>query len=110
MKSKYCKNGVVSCKSLQKLAWPNSQNSCSEMFQKKGVVKFLGKHEWPETALSYTGIKFAAWNITEETFDQRYFPATYLKLKNSIIPHGTTVISCQLSFHVYCAAVPCLYK
>ena len=93
--------------------WPGQivRTAVLKCSKKKAVLKFLGKHEWPETILSYTGIQFAAWNITEEKFHQRYFPATYLKLlKTSIIPHGTTVISCQLSFHVYCAAIPCLYK
>ena len=59
MKSKYCKKGVVSCKSMQKLVWLNSLNSYSEMFRKKAVLKFLGKHAWRRPLLS----KFTACSL-----------------------------------------------
>ena len=43
-KSKYCKKVVVSCKSMRKLIWLNSCNSCSEMFRKIATLKFIGEH------------------------------------------------------------------
>ena len=51
-KSKYCKKGVVSCKSIRKLVWPNSHKNYSELFQKKAALKFLGKHAWQRPRLS----------------------------------------------------------
>ena len=45
-KSKYCKNGVVPCKSMWKMVWINNWNNCSVMFRKIGVLEFLGRHAW----------------------------------------------------------------
>ena len=38
---------------------------------------------------SYSGVQLAVWNVSEEKLDQRYFPATYLKLLTiTILPLG----------------------
>ena len=34
---------------------------------------------------SYPGVQLAAWNVTEEKLNQRYFPVTYLKLLTTSI-------------------------
>ena len=52
VKSKYCKKGVVPCKSMRKLFWLKSSISCSEMFRKRAALKFLGKRAWWRTLLS----------------------------------------------------------
>ena len=52
-----------------------------ELFRKKAILKFLGKHVWWRP-------QFASWNITEEKL-QGYCPSTYLKLlTTSILPTG----------------------
>ena len=44
LKSKYWKKGLVSCKSMQKLIWPN-RTAILKCFEKT-VLNFLGKHAW----------------------------------------------------------------
>ena len=39
MKSKYCKKGVVSCKSMRKLVWPNGLNSYSQTCSNNHLYK-----------------------------------------------------------------------
>ena len=34
---------------------------------------------------SYSGVQLAAWNVSGEKLDQKYFPATYLKLLTTTV-------------------------
>ena len=63
VKNKYCKKGVVSCKSITKLIWldiaqqlfrNDSRNSCLKISRKTIMIK---------TAL---GLQLVAWDVAEE--------------------------------------------
>ena len=83
MKSKYSKRGIVSCKRMWKLVWPNIKNSYSEMFRKKAFLKFLGKHEWRRSLLS----RYTVYSLDIEVgLHHIYFPVNFFKLVTTPIP------------------------
>ena len=52
LKSKYCKKGTVSSKSIRKLVCLNTWNSWTEMFWKIAVLQLFWKQEWWRQILS----------------------------------------------------------
>ena len=59
---------------------------------------------------SFPGVELAACNINEDRRFLQMFPANVLKLLNSNPTRRTTVISCLLNYHFYCASIPHQYK
>ena len=105
MKSKYCKKG----ENMRKFVWPNSQNSYSEIFRKKAILKLLGKHAWQIPLLSsFTAYSLELyWRKTSSNI----FSWDLLEITHNFYPtSGATTISCLLSYHVYCAVIPHQYK
>ena len=96
MQRKYCKKGLVTCKSMQKLVWLNSWNSCSEMFRKTAALKFLGKHAWWRPLLSMCTT--CIWNVTEDRFHHIFYSETFEITCNPNPTRGTTVIRHLLSY------------
>ena len=65
-RNKYCKKGLMSCKTMWKMVWLNSWHNCSDMFRKVIFLKFQGKHEWWRPLLPRRQQpQLAAWNTTK---------------------------------------------
>ena len=106
MQSKYCQSGIESCV-MQKLVQPNNLNIYYEIFGEKAVFKFLRRHAWQRHSYQVYSLLLGTLlmkNVIKDiflrpTWDCNFYPT-----------RGTTVISCPLSYHVYCAVIPHQYK
>ena len=75
VKRKYCKKGVVSCKTMRKLFWLNIWNSSSEMLRNIVILKFLERY-WRQTP-------------------SKVFSREYSEITQNFYPScGTNVINC----------------
>ena len=103
-KRQNCGEDVVSYKTMQKLIWLNSGNSCSEMLRKNFVLTGVVEAALIQVFSLHPGPLRKTDSITN--ISVRYFEI----IRNSFLTRGTTVISCLSSLYVHCAAIPHQYK
>ena len=81
LRKKYCKKGVVACKSIRKLIWLNIETAVLKCF--KNILKFLGKHKWCRPLI----FRCTAYSqdVTVDRLPYRHFLAVFLNLMTILI-------------------------
>ena len=91
---KHAKIGLV--KQLEQLFWN---------VPKKAVLRFLGKHAWRRPLLSRCTASCLE-RYYRKTSSNRLSCDLFEITRNFYSTHGTTAISCPLSYHFYCVLIP----